>query len=155
MGPKLVGWGGQGRGKVVAVAQLTPPGVGSVVKNGWTFRREVWARNFADGEVMYGRNWSRAWADDTSDKNYQRLIPQNDKIYDRDAPSVNQIALSKRSYEVALNFRQWVEWHGEQCSEYGHWHFQGRWKLGERPEITYLEVGNGWKEPPSKPFYPP
>lgn len=138
-------------GKVVPIGTITPSGVHDVVKDGWGFKRDRWWHVFKDG-VKWTSYWDTNWTDDTSSPSFQNLEPDpDDKIYDRDAPDVQQWAGVTDSAESYLNLRQWVEWNEEVASDqYTYWHWRGRWKDGESPEITLKEVGSGTIELPGE-----
>ena len=140
-------------GKVAPVATLTPKGVGKVIAVGWAFRRQVWSHNWSDGVLTKQSNTT--WANDFSNPKYLKLVPDSDdRIYDLDAPDIRW---GLRSYETYNNFRQWIEWNGEKCSDYAPWHWQARWHLDKDTtrQITLNEVSAGNIILPPKPFYPP
>lgn len=137
------------RGKIVAIATLTPPGVHKVVTSGWTFHRERETQQWNDG--YRGDETTTGWDDDTSHPDFLRLTPDaNDRIYDTDAPNIRW---GESSYEIYHNFRQWVEWHSERCSDYGYWHFRVRWRahLDQNQQIILDEIGSGQRKLPTNP----
>jgi hypothetical protein len=139
-------------GKVAAAATLSPSGVNSVVKAGWTFEREVWSHNWIDGVKALTSN--EKWTPDTSKPNYLRLTPDgDDKIYDLDGPDLRWGNFHSETYN---NFRQWVTWNGEKCSEYALWHWQARWSVNKDPskQITLNECGTGNIMLPKGPHFP-
>jgi hypothetical protein len=136
-------------GKVCPVATLTPPGVNAVVKAGLTFERQVISHNWSDG--IKTKQFNDTWTRDTSDAAYLKLIPDaKDKLYDLDGPDLRW---GQRSYETYNNFRQWITFNTERCSDYGLWHWQARWQLHRDPakQITLNEVGPGSVSLPDKP----
>lgn len=137
------------RGKIVAIAALTPSGVHNVVTSGWTFRRERETRQWNNGQP--GDQTTTGWEDDTSNPDFLRLTPDaNDRIYDTDGPDIRW---GTSSYEIYHNFRQWVEWHSESCSDYGYWHFRARWRANpnQSQQIILNEVGPGQRTLPTNP----
>ncbi len=140
--------------KVAPVATLSPKGVHKVVTSGWAFKREVFSHNWIDGHSAPSTN--KVWTSDTSKPKYLRLTPDSeDKIYDLDAPDIRW---GEKSYETYNNFRQWIEWNGEKCSDYGLWYWQARWKVDRNTgkQITLNDVGVGKNIVlPNKPHYPP
>ena len=144
-------------GKVVPTATITPAGVNAVVKAGWSFKREKMRRDFQDGAKDASR-WDTTWQDDTSDASFQKLVPDaNDKIYDRDAPDISDFGV-RDSYERYDNFREWIEWNGERCSDNAGWYWKARWKKDQSPQVTLKEVNSGEISPlPTEAdhFYPP
>ncbi len=139
-------------GKVVPVATLTPKGVNQVVKAGWTLERQVWSHNWIDG--VRAPNTNDNWTRDTSKPNYLRLEPDvDDKIYDLDGPDIRW---GQFSYETYNNFRQWVEWNAEKCSDYAPWYWQARWSLNKdlSKQITLNELSTGNIKLPSNPHFP-
>jgi hypothetical protein len=138
-------------GKVVPVATLTPKGVNQVIKAGWTLERQVWSHNWIDGVRAPSTNDN--WTRDTSKPNYLRLVPDvQDKIYDLDAPDIRWGQFSCETYN---NFRQWVEWNAEKCSDYAPWYWQARWSLNKdlSKQITLNELSTGNIKLPSKPHF--
>src|SRR3954447_21324576 len=73
----------------------------------------------------------------------------DDRLYDTDGPDLPGGAAT--SSETYNNFRQWAEWGGSPCSEYGYWYFQARWK---DQKVTLKEVNPGSMLLPPKPYYP-
>ena len=142
LGPVVYDGGSKAAGKVVPIATITPEGVNSVVKSGWAFKREKMDHHFKDG-AKDPSDWNENWTDDTSNASWTMLTPDNqDKIYDNDAPGINQ-HLCQSSYEVYNNYRQWVEWNGDHCSDYAYWYWQARFKLDQNPNITKKDVNTG------------
>jgi hypothetical protein len=139
-------------GKVAPVATLSPKGVGGVIQSGLSFRRDVWSHNWTDGNPT--KQFNSNWTPDNSNPPYLKLKPDsNDKIYDLDAPDLRW---GEKSSETYNNFRQWIEWNGEKCSDYSLWHWQARWLLNKdlSKQITLNKVGKGNITLPSKPQYP-
>jgi hypothetical protein len=137
------------RGKIVAVATLTPANVHTVIATGWTFRRERMTRQWASGQV--GNQTAESWTNDTSDSAFLRLRPDDgDMIYDTDGPNIRW---GSHSYEIYHNFRQWVEWHSQRCSEYGSWYFRACWRADpdQGRQIVLNEVGTGERPLPQNP----
>ena len=140
------------RGKIVAIATLTPAGVHDVVTGGWTFRRERLSRNWLDGQS--GNQTTTDWTDDTSKTEFLRLTPDAaDKIYDTDGPDIRW---GNTSYEIYHNFRERVEWQSERCSDYGLWYFQAGWRASveQRRQIVFNRVGPGNLQLPTRPALP-
>ena len=140
-------------GKVAPLARLQPKGIGAVIRAGWAFRREITSRDYFDG-VLHSKS-AKKWRDDTSKPAYLRLIPDDqDQIYDLDGPDIRW---GQQTCETYNNFRQWIEWNGERCSDSAPWFWRARWKLHRDPnkQITLREVGTGNRTLPSRPHYPP
>jgi len=142
-------------GKVAPVATLSPKGVAKVVQAGWAFKREVMSRIWIDGHKLEDKKTGTpTWVDDTSGPAYQRLIPDDlDKIYDLDAPDLRW---GQSSYETYNNFRQWIEWNGERCSDNALWSWQARWLVNRdiSKQITLNDVRKGNITLRDKPYYP-
>lgn len=137
------------RGKIVAIATLTPAGVHDVVKSGWTFRRERWTAQWENGRL--GSQTTTDWTDDTSNAAFLRLNPDSgDRIYDTDGPDIRW---GTSSYEIYHNFRQIVQWHSEPCSAPGFWFFRALWRANkiQSKQIVLNEVGPGQKPLPTSP----
>jgi hypothetical protein len=142
-------------GKIAAVGTLSPKGVSKVVSQGWTIRRQLMVHTWVDGIKDESRKaWCDVWTDDTSSPAYRREAPDADEqIYDLDAPDIRW---GEKSYETYNNFRQWVEWNNDMCSDYAPWSWQAQWKLDRRPEkqieLNSLQPKN--VPIPDKPHYP-
>jgi hypothetical protein len=144
--------GNQARGKVVPVATITPAGVHDIVQAGWAIKREKLGHRAGDG--VYSKHWT-VWTDDTSAAGLQRLIPDNDdKIYDRDAPSIGKAGYVKTG-EAYINFQQWVEWNGEKCSDNANWYWNAHWEKSSSPRVSLKDVGTGHIVLPAAPHFPP
>jgi hypothetical protein len=147
--------GENARGQVVAVAELAPAGVGRVISAAglhgqFQFRRQVTAHDFVDGKRSAGKKAFVPWAADDSLPQLQTLDPgPDDRLYDTDGPDLPGGAA--RSAETYNNFRQWAEWGGAPCSNYGYWYWRARWK-GQK--VTLKDVGPGTIQLPPKPYYP-
>ncbi len=159
LGAKSYNGGNSAAGKIVAVGTITPPGVHDVVKAGWDLRRERISHDWNDGAKVREGNtesdyWNTAWVDDTSYARYKKLTPDNDdKIYDIDAPNVANVGGD--NYETYNNFRQWVEWNSEACSDKAGWYWKGRWDKTTAPQVTLKDVGTGNIALPDDPHFPP
>jgi hypothetical protein len=147
-------------GKVAIVATLTPSGVHTVVPSGWALKRELWCHDWSDGKKLKpgnkrGDRWNTAWVDDTSLPSNLRLTPDaGDKIYDLDAPNIDA-GMGGKTYETYNNFRQWVEWNGEVCSDKAPWYWIARWRSTSKPNVTLKEVGTVNKPLPERSYFHP
>jgi hypothetical protein len=146
-------------GKIVPEAVITPAGVHDVVKSGWEFKRERMTHDWNDGaKDSEGEGstdyWNTTWIDDTSFASFQKLTPDStDKIYDRDAP--NMTSFGSTDAESYNNFREWIKWGGDDCSDKAEWHWQARWKKSASPQIELKDVGSGSITLPTKSHYHP
>jgi hypothetical protein len=144
--------------KVAPVATIAPKGVHYVLKNGWAFKRERMSRNWIDGKPVESGNdrninWNTKWVDDTSPRKIVKLTPDvHDRIYDLDAPD---IYWGEKNYELYHNFRQWIEWGGERCSDYAEWYWRVRWQAHKDPrrQIILNDLGTGNKPLPKKAYF--
>jgi hypothetical protein len=145
-------------GKVAVFAVITPKGAGQIIQSGWALKRERWGHDWVDGKKKDEGNtrhsyWNTAWVDDTSLAPNLRLTPDaNDRIYDIDGPNVRPGLGQSKSYQTYTNFRQFVEWNGEICSEKAEWYFRARWRESSSPNITYKDLGTGNKALPDAPL---
>lgn len=147
--------GNGGAGKVAPFAVISPSGVHDVVKSGWAFRRQRISHDWKDGVKNTAANyWNTAWVDDTSLASWTRLTPDADeKIYDLDGPNI--AAAGTTDYETYNNFKQWIEWGGDRCSDDASWYFQGRWQRSSSPQVTLKDVGTGNIALPDKSTFHP
>ncbi len=135
--------GKNARGQVVAVAEISPSGIGKLLKqakkhNIWKLRRQLTAHDFADGNRAKHKKSFVTWVGDDSPAGMMMLNPAtNDKLYDTDAPDLPTALKTAQTYN---NFRQWAEWDGIPCSNYVYWYFKARWK---QQKVTMKEVGQG------------
>lgn len=147
-------------GKVAPVATLTPGGINQVVTSGWNFRRELWVHTWINGQPQSPgtarlSQWTNGWIDDTSPAAVLRLTPDSsDRIYDLDAPDIRH---SRQNVESYNNFRQWIEWNGERCSDQAGWYWQVRWQANrdQRRQVILNELGTGNITLPDRPFFRP
>jgi hypothetical protein len=152
-GEEVDNWAAAGR--ICAVASLTPKKVSAVIRSGWVFEREVQCRDFIDDqENNIAKSWKGEWVNDRSLPNKIRRVPDDqDKIYDIDGPDI--IAGQSDSYETYNNFRQWIEFDHERCSDFALWFWRARWKLNRDPrkQMTLKELGTGQIKLPTKAHY--
>lgn len=147
--------GNAASGKVAPFAIISPTGVNAVVKSGWAFKRDRWTHDWIDGIKNIASNyWNTTWVDDTSSATWMRLIPDvNDKIYDLDGPNIAGVGTNDA--ETYNNFRQWIEWNNEKCSDYAEWYWRGRWKRTASPQVTLKDVGTGNVALPNQSHFHP
>jgi hypothetical protein len=144
-------------GKVAVFAIITPKGAGQVIQSGWSLKRERWSHDWMDGKKNKEGNtrsslWNTDWVDDTSLAPNLRLTPDADeKIYDIDGPNVRPGLGQSKSYQSYNNFRQFVHWNGEICSEKAGWYFRARWRESP-PNVTYKDLGRGYQPLPDTPL---
>jgi hypothetical protein len=113
-------------------------------------RRQLTAHDFVDGQKLTGKKAFIPWVADDSLPQLQTLDPgPDDRLYDTDGPDLPGGAAT--AAETYNNFRQWVEWAGAPCSDYGYWYFRARWK---DQKVTLKEVGPGTIQLPPTPYYP-
>jgi hypothetical protein len=144
--------GKNARGQIVAVAKMSPKGVGRMLlfagkQKLLNLRREVSAVYYVDGALSKEQS-SVDWKDDESQP-LMRVVDSADidEVYDTDGPD---LAAATQTSETYANFRQWLEWDGQPCSNHALWYFQARWK---NQEITLKDVGQGSISLPHQPFY--
>lgn len=156
LGAQSYDGGNSAVGKVVPVGTITPAGVHAIVAGGWGFMREKFRHDFMNGAIHVSR-YDSSWQPDRSESPFQVLMPgADDKIYDRDAPNIADFGAAVSSYERNDNFRQFVEWHNERCSDYAPWYWKARWKRDQAPQVTLKEVRTGEIVPlPTTAVYSP
>jgi hypothetical protein len=142
LGERLYNGGDMGAGKTAHIGRLTPKGVHAVVTKGWEFRRDK--QGYRLGNKVPTISWPK-WADDTSQTPCLKLEPDTDDcIYDIDAPTIGGDSHNKTN-EAFINFRQFVFWNGDRCSEYAYWSFEARWDFLKDPQVTFIDVAKGKK----------
>ena len=156
----IVTWDGgdKAAGRVIPVAKILPKGVQDVVKSGWVFERERKSHDWRDGAKDDEGNtendyWNTIFVNDISHACFQKLTPDdNDKIYDRDAPSIGRanIVTNQETYN---NFQQWVEWNNQECSDKVGWYFCARRVKAKSPQIVYTKIGTGNITLPDDPHF--
>ena len=144
--------GKNARGQIVAVAKLSPRGVGKIIhaagKHGlFNIRRELTAHDFVDGAPSHHKKSFKVWVDDTLATMQSLTAVFNDELYDTDAPDLPSATQTAETYN---NFRQWLEWEGRPCSNYAFWYFQARWK---DQQVTLKDVDQGAIALPAQAFY--
>lgn len=132
----------QVRGKIVAVAAISPAGIHNVVRSGWVLKRERWTHDWADGNQFKPGNaktnmWNTTWVDDTLTAMSMLTPDLDDKVYDTDAPDMG---IADHDYQTYNLFRQWLEWNGDRASDNSLWYFRARW---HNNRITLKDVGPG------------
>lgn len=141
--------GKQAAGKIAASAKITPRGIHRVVTEGWMFRRQKQGVRFGNGNVEF--KW-RKWDEepDDSEPEFLRLTPDaEDQIYDIDAPTIGG-AHRNDTNEAYINFRQWVQWNEERCSDYAPWYWRAQWDFLHDPQVVHKQVGLGARPVPSQ-----
>ncbi len=153
--------GNLGAGKICAVGKITPAGVHNVVTSGWNFRRDKWRHDFKDGAKdndRYDSTWQGDDPPQGSSDPFKKCTPDNDeKIYDLDGPSIGPAGTD--SYERYDNFREYIQWNGDMCSDYTGWYYKARWKKNNTGtnQVTLNDVSAGALDLSdyTMAFYPP
>lgn len=104
---------------------LSPKGVGEVIKKGWDIKRERQSLIVVDGKEKQRED---SWTDDDAHDQDEILSPVNDRLYVIDNPSCSR-EYDAVSITVMRNFREWVNWNGERCSDYASWYYRGTFVL--------------------------
>jgi len=115
--------------KYVAVCQLTPSGVHSVISSGFTMNRTQESVTWEDGSPYGGSDFNTggAYIDDTSNPQLTSLVPDaNDCIYDDDAPNVEQNGATSE-FETYTNFKELAQWNSTQISSVNMFYMSGVW----------------------------
>ncbi len=144
--------GKNARGQIVAVAKLSPRGVGKIIHAAgkyslFSIRRELTANDYVDGARSQNKKTFKVWVDDTLAAMQVLTSVFNDELYDTDAPDLPSATQTAETYN---NFRQWLEWEGRPCSNLATWYFQARWK---DQQVTLKDVGPGSITLPQQAFY--
>jgi hypothetical protein len=136
-------------GKICAVATVSPQNCHSVVSNGWLFFQFKWTSSFSDGANLPSSSFP-PWAADPTPAT--TTLDGYDKLYLIDGPNLPNIGTST---EVYKNFFDCVAWNFEPCSTTNNfWHFEGRWKADQTPQITLTNLGLGTIAIPTNAYYP-
>ncbi len=144
--------GKNARGQVVAVAKLQPRGVGRIIVAAgkhslFRIRRQLTAHDYVNGAPNKHKKSFGVWVDDTLLEMQVQTSAASDELYDTDAPDLPVATLTAETYN---NFRQWLDWDGQPCSNFAYWYFQARWK---DQQVTLKEVGQGSITLPQQAFY--
>jgi hypothetical protein len=137
-------------GKMCAIAKITPAGTHTVVPSGWDIGdQQRMAHCFANG-AKDTSFYETTWMPDTTAAT--NTLDGNDQIYLIDAPSIGGFASD--SYEKYVNFYDQVKWNSQPCSDTNNfWHFQGRWKVNQSPQVTFTDLGGGLISLPTTNYY--
>ena len=122
--------GKNARGQIVAIAKLLPSGVGKIIDAAkkhtlFSIRRQLTAHDYVDGAPNKHKKSFGDWLDDTLLAMQVLTSVSNDELYETDAPD---LPVATQTAETYNNFRQWLEWDGQLCSNYAYWYFQARRK---------------------------
>jgi hypothetical protein len=150
---KALTMGKNARGQIVVFAKLFPGGIGKVILAAskhmlFNIRRQLTAHDYVDGAPRKGPKSFVDWADDTLPEMQVLKSVANDELYDTDGPDLPGGAA--QTAETYNNFRQWLEWDGQPCSNFAYWYFQARWK---NQMVTLKDVGQDSIKLPEQAFY--
>ena len=145
-------------GKICATATITPVGIHSLITNGWDLFQKTMVHDFTDGARGLNNtnvSYYNTWSDDGPQNEFKTIIPDaNDKLYALDGPNIG--SEGQTSTEIYDNFYVYVTWNSQMCSDTNtSWHFQGRWKDGQTPPITFIDLGASLITLPTNAYYPP
>lgn len=144
--------GKNARGQIVAIAKLLPRGVGRIILAAsrhtlFSIRRQLTAHDYVNGVPNRHKKSFGVWVDDTLLTMQVLTSVVNDELYDTDAPDLPAATQTAETYN---NFRQWLEWDRQPCSNFAYWYFQARWK---DQQVTLKDVGQGSITLPQQAFY--
>lgn len=83
-----------------------------------------------------------SWTSDDSHNQDEILNPVNDKLYVIDNPSIAYEYSGVDMIVVMRNFREWLSWNGEKCSDYKPWYFRGLFGATNGNITPDVNVGN-------------
>jgi hypothetical protein len=144
--------------KECATITLSPPGIHSVISNGWVVIHETMLHEFKEGiqniaDGLYSDDWTY---DGPNPWRCTQSPDANDKVYSIDAPNIGQNAWgATNSYEIHQDYQTYLQWNGTLCSSTNnYWHFEAGWKATNVPPIQHVNFGGGLVSPlPTAPEY--
>ncbi len=143
-------------GQMCVVATVLPPGVQTVLSNGWGISQNLMSHGFRDG-TNFPMWYFDYWTNDFNPTFYQyeTFNPDtNGNLYAIDGPGISLFGATNAS-ERYMNFYDWVTWESQVCSSTNNfWHFEGRCKASSVPVVTFSNLNTGAIALPTSPFYP-
>jgi len=141
-------------GQICAMASITPAGINRIITNNWDFTQMKITYAFADGVAVPDATHT-SWTNDGPGNAFKNIIPDSgDKIYGIDGPLLP--AAGQDSAEVYYNFYDFITWNSKICCDTNnYWHWQGRWKINQNPQVTFTDLGTGLATLRTNAFYPP
>jgi hypothetical protein len=137
-----------------AVTTATPAGIHKLIQSGWDWVQKRVSHDFNNGTGS-SSYYDSTWQPDGPDfvgTNKTVVLDNNDKLYTVDVPNIGSFASD--SAEVYGNFYDYVTYGGQTCSDTNNfWHFQGRWKADQTPQVTFTDLGTGTITLPNTPYY--
>lgn len=142
-------------GQICAVATITPAGIHSIITNGWDVFQKRMSHDFDNGSQST-TYYDSTWQSDGPGSAFKTNVPDtNDKLYTIDGPNIASFGNSDSS-ETYNNFYDFITWNSQICCDTNNfWHWQGRWKINQTPQVTYAGVGTGTITLPTSSYYPP
>jgi hypothetical protein len=141
-------------GQMCAVTTATPAGIHKLIQSGWDWVQKRVSHDFNNGTGS-SSYYDSTWQPDGPDfvgTNKTVVLDNNDKLYTVDVPNIGSFASD--SAEVYGNFYDYVTYGGQTCSDTNNfWHFQGRWKADQTPQVTFTDLGTGTITLPNTPYY--
>jgi hypothetical protein len=143
-------------GKMCAVATVAPAGVHTYFSNGWNMVQQIMQTTFKDGAVDPAHT-STVWTNDGPQTgNYTTNLDSAEKLYAIDGPNIGHFTNANDSCEVYDDFYVYARWNTQRCcSTNTCWHWRGRWKVDQSPQVTMANVGSGMITIPTNAFYSP
>lgn len=140
-------------GKITIVGTLTPSGINTIITNGFATIQMKMKHTFKDGSVD-APNYFNTWQPDGPSLPWFTTYPDgDDKLYSIDNPNIVQDTATL-SHERYINFYDYITWNGQTCSDTNNfWHWQGRWKADQTPQITFTDLGTGTVTLQTTPTY--
>jgi hypothetical protein len=138
--------------KYVAVCQLTPSGIHTVLSSGFNMSRSQDSVTWEDGSPWGGSdgNTGGSYINDTSYAQLQSDVPDtNDCIYDDDAPAAEQYGATSK-WETYTNFKEFAQWNSTQISGITGFYMSGVWLAGN-PSVFEIGYQSGIQTLPTSP----
>jgi hypothetical protein len=142
-------------GQICAIATITPAGVPSVITNGWNVFQYRMSHDFDDGHPS-SVYFDSTWQPDGPQADFKTTSPDTgNMLYTIDGPNIASFQ-NTNSSETYNNFYDYITWNSQICCATNNlWHFEGRWKFDQTPQITFTLVETGNLTLPSSPYYAP
>lgn len=134
-------------GKMCGIATITPPGIHSIITNGWDFFQYKGTETFTNGTLYPPWSFPPWTYDGPRYTNVNKtVVPDaNDALYTIDAPNIVAGAFgATNSLDTYKNLYDFITWNSTICCDTNNfWYFEGRWNRNQSPPSYSTNVGGG------------
>jgi hypothetical protein len=137
-----------GASKICTVATLSPPGLATILTNGFQTIQFCWQHRFVNGIPSTDPDeWNTNWVNDSpgnypSDPHYTTAPDPFGNLYSNDAPEIFAYEGVTTSLEIYRNFEDCLTFNGFPCSTTNIWYFAGRWTNSGPTYQIHMNIAN-------------